>query len=97
MLVWGIQEGPQLHIGSSLITGLVATTVAAPFDVIKSRAMSVVSNDISLSMVIRGVLQEGPATLFRGWLPSYCRLAPHALICFPIFEQIRILLGLDYI
>lgn len=40
---------------------------------------------------------EGAGTLFRGWLPSYLRLGPHALICFPIFEQLRFLAGLDYI
>jgi len=32
-----LNEGPWLHLGASLITGLVATSVAAPFDLIKSR------------------------------------------------------------
>jgi hypothetical protein len=31
------EEGWMLHIASSLITGLVATTVAAPFDLLKTR------------------------------------------------------------
>lgn len=31
-------EGWSLHICSSLITGLVATTVAAPFDLLKTRS-----------------------------------------------------------
>jgi hypothetical protein len=33
----GGEEGPQIHFIASVITGLVATTVAAPFDVIKTR------------------------------------------------------------
>lgn len=43
------------------------------------------------------VRKEGMLILFRGWLPAYLRLGPHALICFPIFENIRRLFGLDYI
>ena len=34
-----IQEGFALHTVCSLITGLVATTVAAPFDLLKTRYM----------------------------------------------------------
>lgn len=33
----GLAEGSALHVCSSLITGLVATTVAAPFDTLKTR------------------------------------------------------------
>ena len=43
------------------------------------------------------VKEEGVLTLFRGWVPAYLRLGPHALICFPILEQIRRLFGLSYI
>lgn len=43
------------------------------------------------------IREEGILILFRGWLPAYLRLGPHALICFPIFENIRRLFGLDYI
>lgn len=32
-----LEEGGSLHIVSSMITGLVATTVAAPFDLLKTR------------------------------------------------------------
>jgi hypothetical protein len=31
------EEGAALHIASSLVTGLAATTMAAPFDLIKTR------------------------------------------------------------
>lgn len=52
----------------------------------------------SLWIVIYQIVEEGGVRMFfRGWLPAYLRLGPHALICFPIFEQLRTLFGLDYI
>ena len=33
----GLQEGFVLHTCASMVTGIVATTVAAPFDMLKSR------------------------------------------------------------
>jgi dicarboxylate transporter 10 len=43
------------------------------------------------------VRKEGIFTLYRGWVPAYFRLGPHAMICFPIFEQLRKLFGLSYL
>ncbi|KAJ1457497.1 mitochondrial carrier domain-containing protein [Pelagophyceae sp. CCMP2097] len=82
-----------LHLATSVITGLVATTVAAPFDTIKSRVMASSSKGFSeaLSALLRA---EGPAALFSGWWPAYCRLAPHAILTFPLLEQLRVLAGL---
>eukprot|EP01031_Cornospumella_fuschlensis_P037780 gene37779-45897_t len=94
-----LEEGGSLHVVSSMITGLVATTVAAPFDLLKTRAMN--SPTYATEGLIRlasGIIRkEGVLVLYRGWLPAYFRLGPHAMICFPIFEQIRKLLGLDFI
>lgn len=92
------KEGLVLHITSSLITGLIATTVAAPFDMMKTRAMNSQSNSgyQVVKLFYEIVNKEGMATLFRGWLPSYFRLGPHAFICFPIFEKVREIVGLDY-
>ena len=94
----GLKEGAPLHITASLITGVVAAVVAAPFDLIKSRAMAATGAHESMVALCRGVLAEGGvAGLFRGVIPAYLRLGPHALICFPIFEQLRRLLSLDYL
>ncbi len=95
--MYNLNEGAALHIISSLITGLVATSMAAPFDLIKTRAMNSTQN-LSVITIFKDVVKnEGALTLFRGWLPSYLRIGPHALICFPLFEQIRRLMGLEYI
>eukprot|EP00927_Polykrikos_kofoidii_P057401 TRINITY_DN51527_c0_g1_i1.p1 TRINITY_DN51527_c0_g1~~TRINITY_DN51527_c0_g1_i1.p1 ORF type:complete len:299 (-),score=26.76 TRINITY_DN51527_c0_g1_i1:138-1034(-) len=90
------REPMSLHVVTSIITGFVATTVAAPFDTLKSRVMAddgkLYRGFVSaLSTISR---QEGPLALFRGWFPAYCRLAPHAIMTFPLVEQARIALGL---
>eukprot|EP00854_Cymbomonas_tetramitiformis_P018041 gene18041-21487_t len=54
---FGLEEGFALHVVSSLITGVVATTVAAPFDIIKTRYM----NDIAV----------GSNRLYRGKYKSH--------------------------
>ena len=93
-------EGVALHVAASLVTGAVASVVAAPFDLIKARAMSAEGLPSSIVAVVRGLAAEGggfPLSLFRGVFPAYLRLGPHALICFPLFEQLRALLGLGYI
>ena len=90
----GVSEGFGLHVTCSLITGVVATTAAAPFDLIKTRCMNA-AGDLSVATALRQILkQDGMRGLFRGWVPAYCRLGPHALIQFPLLEQIRQLLGL---
>eukprot|EP00981_Chlorochromonas_danica_P000690 scaffold147_cov164-Ochromonas_danica.AAC.7 len=87
-----------LHVTCSMITGLVAATVAAPFDLLKTRAMNTANaNESLLGLGRRVVEEEGALVLFRGWLPAYLRLGPHAIICFPVFEQLRRLFGLNYL
>jgi hypothetical protein len=90
-------EGPQHHLIASFVTGLVATTVAAPFDVIKTRTMNSTGNIGAFRILYDTVRQEGLFALYRGWVPAYFRLGPHAMICFPIFEQLRRLFGLSYL
>jgi len=97
----GTRKEPfSLHVVTSLITGLVATTVAAPFDTLKSRVMADDGGRYprgfvdALGSLLR---QEGPLALFRGWWPAYCRLGPHAILTFPLLEQMRGFLGLEYL
>ena len=87
-----------LHVVTSLITGVVATTVAAPFDLLKSRVMaSTVASDGFASVLLRLLRHEGPLALFNGWWPTYLRLGPHACMTFPLLEAMRNILGLDYL
>jgi len=95
----GSKEPFSLHVVSSLITGVVATTVAAPFDTLKSCVMVDDGSRFPRGFpdALLSILREkGPLSLFRGWWPAYCRLGPHAILTFPLLEQVRKLLGLQY-
>jgi len=94
-----LEESFSVHVIASLITGVVASIVAAPFDLIKARAMSSTSSVETISSVMQQLSRENnfPLNLFRGVVPAYFRLGPHALICFPIYEQFRNILGLEYL
>ena len=93
------RDGVPLHVAASLVAGAAAALVAAPFDVIKARAMCATGEAGTMRGVLRGLAAEGglPRSLFIGVLPAYMRLGPHALIAFPIFEQLRAIFGLSYL
>ncbi|CAJ1448455.1 unnamed protein product [Effrenium voratum] len=96
----GQREPFMLHVATSLITGVVATTVAAPFDKLKSCVMADDGSRFPRGFMdaLRFTLrEEGAASLFRGWWPAYCRLGPHAILTFPLLEQVRKALGLEYL
>lgn len=108
--LFGQSEGMSLHVAASLVTGVVAAVVAAPFDVLKTRMM-LSSSSSSAAGVVGGkggeqglvatalslVRTEGTGALLRGVVPSYLRLGPHALISFPLLEQLRCAFGLDFV
>ncbi|KNE67875.1 hypothetical protein AMAG_12592 [Allomyces macrogynus ATCC 38327] len=92
-----MNEGPALHVTASIVAGLCACTMAAPADLIKSRIMADPQHlhyRNVLDCFVQTVKHDGVRTLFKGWLPSYFRLAPHFIISLPLFEQFRVLLGL---
>ena len=94
----GYADGFGLHVVVSLITGLVATTVAAPFDLLKSRVMASTNPADGFAAVLMRLLrEEGALSLFNGWWPTYCRLGPHAILTFPLFEAMRRAMGLEYL
>lgn len=59
------------HFSSSLIAGLVATTICSPVDVVKTRVMEGGDSQSSTIQILkRAVKTEGVGFMFRGWLPS---------------------------
>ena len=95
--VGGRRDDTGIHIGASLMAGLVSTTVAAPFDVLKTRGMNSTESLGPRQILVDAVRKEGLRVLMRGWVPAYCRIGPHAIISFPIMEKFRSLLGLEAI
>ena len=80
----------------SLISGLTAAFVTAPADMIKTRMMGdhAARFGSSFECVVLTVRGEGVTALWRGMFASYLRLGPHFLLTFPLYERVRVMLGL---
>ena len=103
ILNWDLmKEGLPLHIMSSITAGFVCAICTSPFDVIKTRIMnqeSVVGGvgKVYISMfdcLIKTLRIEGFSGLYKGFFPNWMRLGPHTIICFLIFERLRILFNI---
>lgn len=78
------------HFSSSLLAGLVATTVCSPADVVKTRIMNAKGGGVSpVNILTTAIKEEGVGFMFRGWLPSFIRLGPHTIVTFLVLEQLR--------
>ena len=85
-----IPDGTMLHFICGFMAGFVATCIASPADVVKTRLMS--SPD-SYSGVIncfrRMILEEGPASFYKGFVPNFFRLSLWSITCFIAMEKIN--------
>lgn len=96
-----IADGPALHVLSSIFAAFWMATLAAPMDVLMTRyqtgpmmgkaytGLVDCARDMARSDGVRG--------FYRGWWPFFLRLAPVNMILFPIYEQLRRLMGLEYL
>lgn len=84
------------HVGASMISGLVTTTLTAPVDVIKTN-MFVGGNKYSgpIECATDILKREGPRGLLKGWTANYIRLGPQTTVIFVVMEKMRQLYGLD--
>lgn len=65
------------HFTASFLAGVTAATVTSPIDVIKTRVMSASGKSVSIPALLRDLFAtEGPAWMFKGWVPSFLRLGP---------------------
>ncbi|KAL1933089.1 hypothetical protein VTP01DRAFT_8767 [Rhizomucor pusillus] len=87
-----MQDGLALHFSSSVLAGLVATTVCSPVDVIKTRIMTASASDrqmSSISIMTQMYKSEGIASFFKGWTPAFIRLGPQTILTFVVLEQFK--------
>ncbi|TNY19020.1 mitochondrial carrier [Rhodotorula diobovata] len=89
------KEGLALYFASSFMAGTVATTICAPFDVIKTRIMNSSGNSSIGSVVANLFKQEGAKGFFKGWTPAWIRLSPNTIIVFLTLENLK--QGIDYL
>lgn len=94
------------HGCASACSGFAAATASTPADVVKTRIMDQLrhmhdkdstSNTRmykgSLDCLLHIVKNEGIMTLYRGFLPTYIRMAPWSLTFWISYEKIRYLTG----
>lgn len=91
---------------SSLITqflsaasaGFFMTCTVSPFDMIRTRLMNQPADakiyNNALDCFAKIIKNEGPTTLWRGFIPIWSRFAPTTTVQLVIFEQLRGLMGM---
>jgi hypothetical protein len=88
---FGGEQSFRAHIASSLMSGLIASCVSTPFDVIKTRIINQPTNSNMykgpIDCVMQTVKSEGAFALYKGFVPTYLRLAPWQMIFFVTAEQ----------
>jgi len=86
----GLEDNYITHTLSSICSGLIAAIIGTPADVIKTRIMN--NPDLysgSLDCFMKAVRHEGFLSLYKGFLPTWARMAPWSLTFWLCFEQIR--------
>ncbi|KAJ3028861.1 UNVERIFIED_CONTAM: hypothetical protein HDU68_000734 [Siphonaria sp. JEL0065] len=85
------------HAIASTAGALVATTLCAPIDVIKSRIMAQTTYSKegiqytgSWDAAKKITRNEGLGAFFKGWTPAFARLGPHTILTFIFMEQIKV-------
>jgi len=97
--VTGMQKSSLLvQFLSAASAGFFMTCTVSPFDMIRTRLMNqpadakIYSN--AVDCLVKIIKNEGPLTLWRGFIPIWSRFAPTTTIQLVIFEQLRGLMGM---
>lgn len=83
---------------SAASAGFFMTCTVSPFDMIRTRLMNQPADakiyNNAADCFVKIVKNEGPLTLWRGFIPIWSRFAPTTTIQLVIFEQLRGLMGM---
>ncbi|EKX47831.1 hypothetical protein GUITHDRAFT_162598 [Guillardia theta CCMP2712] len=89
-----LHDGILCHFSSSMVSGIVVTTIMNPFDVVSTRlytqpqgAKRIYSGPVDC--FIKTARAEGLGGFFKGWTAHYARLGPHTVLCLVFWEQVR--------
>lgn len=95
----GAEDGPYLHIMSSLAASFGASLLSAPADLTMAKYMTKSGKDLSsLSECICAIYAEsGLIGFWRGWPLFFFRLMPVMVTYSTLYEQLRLKLGLGYL
>lgn len=88
-----IQDGPYVHVASSLATSFIAVSALQPFDIIAVRLMNQPEHNRLYQNFrdcgIKILRAEGLGGLFKGYAANYARMGPHTVLTFLFFEQYK--------
>uniref|UniRef100_A0A0A9FYW0 Uncoupling protein 3 n=1 Tax=Arundo donax TaxID=35708 RepID=A0A0A9FYW0_ARUDO len=82
------------HTLASVTSGLSATTLSCPADVIKTRMMNQAKERKALyrnsyDCLVKTVRHEGVTALWKGFLPTWARLGPWQFVFWVSYEKLR--------
>ncbi|XP_070580831.1 mitochondrial dicarboxylate carrier-like [Ptychodera flava] len=82
------------HFTASTCAGTIATAMTQPFDVMKTRMMNAKPGEYrSIAHCAWETAKLGPLGFYKGFVPAFIRLAPHTILTFIFFEQLRMNFG----
>lgn len=90
-------DGVPLHLATGVLSGLIASVVSSPFDVVKSRLMSQPFDQRGVGLHYAGMLDcfakswqaEGFRFAFKGFLPICMNKCPTVVLLFVLYEQVK--------
>lgn len=79
------------HFVSGFGAGFVATCLASPVDVVKTRFMNSTPGVYSgaMSCAVKMYKEGGPTAFYKGFIPSFLRIASWNIVMFVCFEQFK--------
>lgn len=90
------------HTCASVISGLCATALSCPADVVKTRMMNqaaskegITKYNSSYDCLVKTVKVEGLRALWKGFFPTWARLGPWQFVFWVSYEKFRKLAGLS--
>jgi len=82
------------HLASSLVSGVAVTVFMNPLDVVSTRLYNQKQGTLyssPLDCINKIARTEGIMGLYKGCLAQYLRLAPHTMLTFIFWEQLKAL------
>ncbi|ESW16192.1 hypothetical protein PHAVU_007G136400 [Phaseolus vulgaris] len=90
------------HTLASIISGLAATSLSCPADVVKTRMMNQAAKkegkvlyNSSYDCLVKTVKVEGTRALWKGFFPTWARLGPWQFVFWVSYEKFRKFAGLS--
>ncbi|XP_043712021.1 mitochondrial uncoupling protein 3 [Telopea speciosissima] len=96
------EDGVYAHTFASIMSGLSATTLSCPADVVKTRMMNQASSKeakvmykSSYDCLVKTLRIEGLRALWKGFFPTWARLGPWQFVFWVSYEKFRYIAGLS--